>query len=242
MNMLKKIYSTAAALALGLAAGGAGAAQFDFYKLGRGAGLDFLPTNGVACTGGDLCSGNFPSLLAPDPGLTFAVGSLTATATGSYVTGAPAATVQDHESGWIDPRVGVGVPGTGAGLGVYHVNNDTSDDNITFGETLTITFNQLVTLTGIGLANDGHQINGWASNATFLFNGVETGLPAGAGITGLNLVGTVFTFAYGGRYADQFYLASMTVTPVPEPEVYAMLGIGLGLMGWVGRRRKRHAA
>ncbi|MCW5643604.1 MAG: PEP-CTERM sorting domain-containing protein [Rhodoferax sp.] len=29
---------------------------------------------------------------------------------------------------------------------------------------------------------------------------------------------------------------------VPEPEIYAMLLAGLGLIGWVGRRRKRNAA
>jgi hypothetical protein len=27
-------------------------------------------------------------------------------------------------------------------------------------------------------------------------------------------------------------------SPVPEPEIYAMLGMGLGLMGWAARRRK----
>ncbi len=32
------------------------------------------------------------------------------------------------------------------------------------------------------------------------------------------------------------------VAAVPEPEIYAMLGLGLGLMGWVGRRRKLKAA
>lgn len=30
-------------------------------------------------------------------------------------------------------------------------------------------------------------------------------------------------------------------TPVPEPEIYAMMGFGLGLLGWVGRRRKTAA-
>ena len=30
--------------------------------------------------------------------------------------------------------------------------------------------------------------------------------------------------------------------PVPEPEIYAMMGLGLGLMGWVGRRRRQQAA
>lgn len=29
-----------------------------------------------------------------------------------------------------------------------------------------------------------------------------------------------------------------TVTPVPEPEIYAMMGLGLGLIGWAGRRKK----
>lgn len=28
------------------------------------------------------------------------------------------------------------------------------------------------------------------------------------------------------------------VTAVPEPEIYAMMGVGLGLMGWVARRKK----
>jgi hypothetical protein len=32
------------------------------------------------------------------------------------------------------------------------------------------------------------------------------------------------------------------LAPVPEPEIYAMLGVGLGLMGWVGRRKKLQAA
>jgi hypothetical protein len=33
-----------------------------------------------------------------------------------------------------------------------------------------------------------------------------------------------------------------TLAPVPEPEIYAMLGFGLGLMGWIGRRKKQQAA
>jgi hypothetical protein len=28
------------------------------------------------------------------------------------------------------------------------------------------------------------------------------------------------------------------VTPIPEPEIYAMMAVGLGLLGWVGRRKK----
>ena len=30
------------------------------------------------------------------------------------------------------------------------------------------------------------------------------------------------------------------VTPVPEPETYAMLLAGVGVIGWVARRRRQH--
>jgi hypothetical protein len=28
------------------------------------------------------------------------------------------------------------------------------------------------------------------------------------------------------------------ISPIPEPEIYAMMGVGLALLGWVGRRKK----
>lgn len=36
--------------------------------------------------------------------------------------------------------------------------------------------------------------------------------------------------------------AISTVAAIPEPEIYAMMGVGLGLMGWAARRRKQQAA
>ena len=33
-------------------------------------------------------------------------------------------------------------------------------------------------------------------------------------------------------------LLSQTISPIPEPEIYAMMAVGLGLMGWVGRRKR----
>jgi len=33
-------------------------------------------------------------------------------------------------------------------------------------------------------------------------------------------------------------LLSQTIPAIPEPEIYAMMTIGLGLMGWVARRKK----
>jgi hypothetical protein len=34
------------------------------------------------------------------------------------------------------------------------------------------------------------------------------------------------------------YGGAMVTAPVPEPEVYAMLGVGLGLLGWIKRKKK----
>jgi len=38
------------------------------------------------------------------------------------------------------------------------------------------------------------------------------------------------------------YGGTISLVPIPEPEVYAMLAAGLGIMGWIGRRRRLQAA
>ena len=214
-------------------------AVFDFYKLGRGAaGGDFRPIDGIVCSGSDLCSSNVDwGVRGGD--LTFVAGGVTARATATY-RGAAAAVVQDSESGWTSSH--------SAGLGVYHTSWNSSDDNITSGETLTVTFDRAVRLTSIGLRSDGHNFTGWASDATFLFGGHSMALPDNIGSIALDLIGQSFSFAFGGSHADQFYLSSMSVqTPlpdastVPEPAGFALMLAGLGALGWTGRRRGQPA-
>jgi hypothetical protein len=69
-----------------------------------------------------------------------------------------------------------------------------------------------------------------ASAGAVAFNTVRTY------VTVLNPADAQFvTFGSGHDYS--------VASPVPEPETSAMLGIGLGLISWVARRRKqKHAA
>jgi len=63
-------------------------------------------------------------------------------------------------------------------------------------------------------------------------------LPKDVGQFALSHTDHDFYFKFGGAHADQFYISSMTVSAVLEPETYAMLLAGLGLLGFSVRRRK----
>ena len=66
--------------------------------------------------------------------------------------------------------------------------------------------------------------------------GVSTYLATGT------IVGQAFASNQYGNYSTFTTTAVSAIAAVPEPETYAMLMAGLGLMGFVARRRKNKAA
>lgn len=68
--------------------------------------------------------------------------------------------------------------------------------------------------------------------------------PSAAGFSFKNVLAGFYTVKASGSVVGgaipnlAFIGANYTVTPVPEPETYAMLLAGLGLMGVIARRRK----
>jgi hypothetical protein len=88
-------------------------------------------------------------------------------------------------------------------------------------------------------------VNATSPYATIAANTSYTFTFAVSGATGLNTtglgahVGAGFTQADGTGNAG---IVSQLTTPVPEPEIYAMLAAGLGFMGFVARRRKQRVA
>jgi hypothetical protein len=229
----------------------AATATYDFSNLkANGSGSSFLPSGVLNvdywhCTGGDLCSSNIDHSNTLGGDLKYTVNGITATATGSYNDGfssgglsTAASVVQDHEDNYSAHNK------IGAGLGVYHRIGDTSDDNVTFGETLKLTFSKVVTLSAISLRSDGHNTTNFATGSTFLLNGNPLKLAGTPYLGDHQTTGTVFTFAFdnslrhNGTYnGDQFYLGGITVSAVPENQTWAMMIGGLGLLAIAARRR-----
>lgn len=111
---------------------------------------------------------------------------------------------------------------TGSGLGVGVVFDFTLPKlDIEFSS---LSFVDLTTSTVLATDTDG--TDGWA---------VGTVLP-GAHEYAFEVAGTP-TGRLGGTYLGK--LITFVPTPVPEPSTYALLLAGLGVVGYLGRRRKQ---
>jgi hypothetical protein len=102
-------------------------------------------------------------------------------------------------------------------------------------------YNGQVTLTTSGGLNQffnvGNTLNG--SGGSVLFWGVVSNTDTFTGITFGNTAAGSDFFAF-----DNFTVGSLSQvkSPVPEPEIYATFLAGLGLMGFMARRRKANQA
>jgi PEP-CTERM motif len=101
-----------------------------------------------------------------------------------------------------------------------------------------------------GSNNGGSAVFSINNSGTTANNSYDTGLGMvliGAGASGV--AATTFTPISDEGFAVRAYFDSVTgtvaisgfTTPVPEPETYAMLLAGLGLMGAIARRRRNQA-
>ncbi len=116
---------------------------------------------------------------------------------------------------------------TGAGAGVFWNVGSAA----TLGATTSFEGNILAS-TSIALGSGATMGCGGAfahtGAVTMNNNSVATGCAGGLSVAALGDLATALPFS--------------AVAPIPEPETYAMMFAGLGLLAWVGRRRKQKAA
>jgi hypothetical protein len=136
--------------------------------------------------------------------------------------------------------------GRPAGLGVCsEIDGDLqcvigSDDNITSGESVTLTFSHAIDIAGLTFRGEHHYLmddgNGeLSSTETLLINGQM--YTFGEASTTLWQNVTEITFAYGGKMSEQFYVSAISVVPLPA--TLPLFAAGLLGLGAVSRRRRK---
>lgn len=188
----------------------------------------------IACTDGDRCAN------AAGGTMTFFGGAVGAT--GYHLTDNATSMLDNFSNRPTSDLKWVG-------LGVYHLAGPTnSDDNITKDERLVLTFGSAVLLTDVFLRAEGHFAD-FSSGAQF---GVSSGagpqvnfsFTSGTnnysiGDSQLTMSNTWTFYGLSDETMKQYYVSS--VTAVPEPEAYGLALAGMGVVGFMLRRRKQNA-
>jgi hypothetical protein len=171
------------------------------------------------------------------------IGGITLVASGSNLINQVAADAF-FDSG--DAGLGVcSTPAAGGGSGCRSGGGtNTADDNVSAaegGETLTLDFDTSVKFTDIKFVGANHNL----ANGTLFINGNPFTIISGAlsAASLLLLTGTdVWNFAFdNGSSGTEFYINTATVSAVPLPAALPLFGTGLGILGFLGWRRRRKA-
>lgn len=134
--------------------------------------------------------------------------------------------------------------GTGEYVGWYAVH--------TLNPLITFSFSGNPTIDSISIQMDNSGVGGVFAPQSILIDGVNSSFTAPAAgtvgsvsFTGLGLTGNSHTIQFNQFQGTWTFVSEIsfddgrTVSAVPEPETYAMMLAGLGLLGFAARRRKK---
>lgn len=246
--MINKL--TATAFAVSMACTGASAATFDF-------GAD-AQTFFSANTGTTSYEGTFDQVYGLN-GAADIDGRRAAAGTGGGNTnGGITVTASSTSAGASsDPFMDSISSGRLAGLGVCssgfqasgkskcstNVGPNQGDDNLVSPEELILNFSTAVSIAGLQIRDAGHNLISNTIGALWINGSLfSTGANGQVILTGLGS-GNIFDFTSNGTaQGDELYLSVLDVTAVPVPASLPLLAGGLGLMGWMARRRKKSQA
>jgi len=140
-----------------------------------------------------------------------------------------------------DVVTGTAVVGNTAFFGVTHFDSAPFTDLITFTFSGVVTASASIVTIDLAPGNNIDFTGAWlgsqaltlSPNGTFETGFITSAGPFNGSVT-LKVTGT--TDAGNGVFSS--YSGTINITPVPEPETYAMMLAGLGALGFLARRRQ----